>query len=178
MIHCVLGVSRSASLLIAYLMKYKNMSLKTAYDFVSSKRPCVRPNPGFWRQLTDYEKQRLTSYQSTYRSNSQSNYKNETSIPISIVNSSRGSDRPGSSVRYQSAGASGRYPDHQKLMNSSPFDTNKNTTTSAVLTYLANNSNPQAHRSSLNANPEPKYSQANKSSDFITTYRSSYVKYM
>ena len=46
LVHCVLGVSRSTSLVLAYLMKYKNMSLKSAFEFVSSRRPCVRPNPG------------------------------------------------------------------------------------------------------------------------------------
>ncbi len=42
MVHCVLGVSRSTSLILAYLMKYRNMSLKSAFDLVSSRRPCVR----------------------------------------------------------------------------------------------------------------------------------------
>ena len=46
LVHCVLGVSRSTSLVLAYLMKYKNMTLKSAFDYVSSRRPCVRPNPG------------------------------------------------------------------------------------------------------------------------------------
>ena len=58
-------------------MKYKNMSLKNAFDSVSARRPCVRPNPGFWRQLMDYEK-RLVNQQLN---------KNETSIPITIVSS-------------------------------------------------------------------------------------------
>jgi atypical dual specificity phosphatase len=56
LVHCVLGVSRSTTLCIAYLMKYQNMSLKNAFDYVSTRRPCARPNPGFWRQLIDYEK--------------------------------------------------------------------------------------------------------------------------
>lgn len=60
LVHCVLGVSRSTSLVLAYLMKHKNMSLKTAFEYVASRRPCVRPNPGFWRQLLDYEKSYCT----------------------------------------------------------------------------------------------------------------------
>lgn len=55
LVHCVAGVSRSASLCIAYLVKYEQMSLRQAYKFVKTARPIVRPNWGFWRQLINYE---------------------------------------------------------------------------------------------------------------------------
>ncbi|XP_060076248.1 dual specificity protein phosphatase 14-like [Ylistrum balloti] len=58
LVHCVAGVSRSASLCIAYLMKYHRMKLSDAYHHVKKRRPVIRPNAGFWRQLIDYE-QRL-----------------------------------------------------------------------------------------------------------------------
>jgi atypical dual specificity phosphatase len=70
LLHCVLGVSRSTTLCLAYLMKYQNMSLKNAFDYVATRRPCARPNPGFWRQLLDYEK-RLTNLRSKNNFNSQ-----------------------------------------------------------------------------------------------------------
>ncbi|KAH9520827.1 Dual specificity protein phosphatase 14 [Dermatophagoides farinae] len=54
-VHCISGISRSSTLVIAYLMKYKNMSLKVAFDFVRSKRWFIRPNTGFFQQLIDYE---------------------------------------------------------------------------------------------------------------------------
>lgn len=38
LVHCVAGVSRSASLCIAYLMKYKKMNLKSAYEHVKIRR--------------------------------------------------------------------------------------------------------------------------------------------
>lgn len=38
MVHCVAGVSRSASLCLAYLMKHMKMTLKDAYDLVKSAR--------------------------------------------------------------------------------------------------------------------------------------------
>lgn len=44
LVHCVAGVSRSASMVLAYLMKYLRMSLKDAHNFVKSKRPFVRLN--------------------------------------------------------------------------------------------------------------------------------------
>lgn len=55
-IHCHQGVSRSASLVLAYLMIYKNMSLKQAIQQVASKR-YIFPNDGFLEQLIDLEKE-------------------------------------------------------------------------------------------------------------------------
>lgn len=55
LVHCVAGVSRSASLCIAYLMKHKNMQLRRAYLHVKARRPIIRPNPGFFRQLVEFE---------------------------------------------------------------------------------------------------------------------------
>ncbi|XP_034664418.1 dual specificity protein phosphatase 18 [Drosophila subobscura] len=57
LIHCVAGVSRSASLCLAYLMKHAGMSLREAYTHVQSIRPQVRPNSGFFQQLRRYEQQ-------------------------------------------------------------------------------------------------------------------------
>ncbi|XP_006011393.1 dual specificity protein phosphatase 14-like [Latimeria chalumnae] len=56
LVHCVAGVSRSASLCMAYLMKYHKLSLLEAHEWVKARRPVIRPNVGFWRQLIDYEK--------------------------------------------------------------------------------------------------------------------------
>ncbi|PNJ69633.1 dual specificity protein phosphatase 21 [Pongo abelii] len=55
LLHCVAGVSRSASLCLAYLMKYHSMSLLDAHTWIKSRRPIIRPNNGFWEQLINYE---------------------------------------------------------------------------------------------------------------------------
>ena len=55
LVHCIAGVSRSSSLVLAYLVKYGGMSLAEAYRHVRSLRPCIRPNVGFWKQLIAYE---------------------------------------------------------------------------------------------------------------------------
>ncbi|XP_051537463.1 dual specificity protein phosphatase 14-like [Myxocyprinus asiaticus] len=55
LVHCNAGVSRSATLCLAYLMKHCDMALAEAYELVKSQRPIVRPNSGFWRQLIEYE---------------------------------------------------------------------------------------------------------------------------
>lgn len=56
LIHCVAGVSRSASLCLAYLIKYNQMNFHQAFHYLRSLRPCIRPNLGFFKQLINYEK--------------------------------------------------------------------------------------------------------------------------
>lgn len=53
LLHCNAGVSRSATVCIAYLMETKALTFAQAYDLVKSKRPCIQPNAGFLRQLKD-----------------------------------------------------------------------------------------------------------------------------
>uniref|UniRef100_A0A8C8Z2U9 Protein-tyrosine-phosphatase n=1 Tax=Prolemur simus TaxID=1328070 RepID=A0A8C8Z2U9_PROSS len=55
LLHCVAGVSRSATLCLAYLMKYHSMTLLDAHTWTKSRRPIIRPNNGFWEQLIRYE---------------------------------------------------------------------------------------------------------------------------
>ncbi|XP_067106456.1 protein phosphatase Slingshot homolog 1 [Osmerus mordax] len=55
LVHCKMGVSRSASTVIAYAMKEYGWSLERAYNFVKQKRSVARPNAGFMRQLAEYE---------------------------------------------------------------------------------------------------------------------------
>ncbi|CAH0556480.1 unnamed protein product [Brassicogethes aeneus] len=57
LVYCVAGVSRSASICISYLMKYHQLSLLEAYNYVKIKRPRIKPNCGFFKQLIEYEKQ-------------------------------------------------------------------------------------------------------------------------
>ncbi|XP_072401877.1 uncharacterized protein [Diabrotica undecimpunctata] len=53
LVHCQMGVSRSASVVIAYIMKKYNLTYREALDKVKMKR-CVFPNPGFVSQLQSY----------------------------------------------------------------------------------------------------------------------------
>ncbi|RMC05823.1 hypothetical protein DUI87_17366 [Hirundo rustica rustica] len=55
LVHCKMGVSRSASTVIAYAMKEFGWSLEKAYNYVKQKRSITRPNAGFMRQLLEYE---------------------------------------------------------------------------------------------------------------------------
>ena len=51
------GVSRSAAVVIAYLIYTHNMSYDSAFDLVKRKRACIKPNSGFVRALQDWERQ-------------------------------------------------------------------------------------------------------------------------
>jgi protein-tyrosine phosphatase len=48
------GVSRSASIVLAYLVKHGGMSLSDAIRHIQSKR-AIRPNRGFFEQLKQFE---------------------------------------------------------------------------------------------------------------------------
>ncbi|KAH8274946.1 hypothetical protein KR018_001788 [Drosophila ironensis] len=51
LVHCNAGVSRSASVVIGYLMQRRDMCYEEAYNLVKSWRPCIQPNAGFTQQL-------------------------------------------------------------------------------------------------------------------------------
>uniref|UniRef100_A0A8D2KZP0 Protein phosphatase Slingshot homolog 1 n=1 Tax=Varanus komodoensis TaxID=61221 RepID=A0A8D2KZP0_VARKO len=55
LVHCKMGVSRSASTVIAYAMKEFGWSLEKAYNYVRQKRSIARPNAGFMGQLLEYQ---------------------------------------------------------------------------------------------------------------------------
>ncbi|XP_044754130.1 dual specificity protein phosphatase 19-like [Coccinella septempunctata] len=54
LVHCNAGISRSASVVIGYLMLEYNYSFDNAYEHVRSARPVIRPNDGFMKQLKNY----------------------------------------------------------------------------------------------------------------------------
>eukprot|EP01084_Bolivina_argentea_P256649 432167_1 len=54
--HCISGVSRSSTIIIAYLMKIYKMSYIKAYQYTEKRRQIIEPNPGFVQQLKSFEK--------------------------------------------------------------------------------------------------------------------------
>jgi protein-tyrosine phosphatase len=54
-LHCHAGVSRSASVTIAYLMWKERLKFNDAKEFVKTRRPSIFPNSGFETQLTKFE---------------------------------------------------------------------------------------------------------------------------
>ena len=57
LVHCHAGISRSTSIILAYLMKHKNMKFNKAFELIKEKRGKIQPNSGFILQLKAYEKE-------------------------------------------------------------------------------------------------------------------------
>ena len=53
-VHCVFGKSRSASVVIFYIMKKKKINFQEAKNFVKNIRSIVEPNSGFELELNKY----------------------------------------------------------------------------------------------------------------------------
>lgn len=62
LVHCAAGVSRSASIVIAYLMGKYNLEFSDARQRVFLKRKCIFPNLGFQRQLRETGPHQLATY--------------------------------------------------------------------------------------------------------------------
>lgn len=54
-VHCAVGISRSSTCILAYLMIKSHLSLDAAFSQVHSARNKVHPNRGFWQQLRGAE---------------------------------------------------------------------------------------------------------------------------
>lgn len=79
LIHCMAGISRSTTLLIAYLIRYRGMKSDDALNYVRSRRSIVNPNPGFWNQLKQYEK---ILYKRNAAKNGQQNYQQQQNYQV------------------------------------------------------------------------------------------------
>lgn len=54
LVHCKMGISRSSSTVIAYVMKQQRWPLDVALAYVRDRRPVIKPNEGFMKQLMTY----------------------------------------------------------------------------------------------------------------------------
>jgi hypothetical protein len=55
LVHCRSGVSRSATIVLAFVVHHLQISVHDAFFLVRSKRPVIMPNLGFMDQLCEYE---------------------------------------------------------------------------------------------------------------------------
>ena len=61
LVHCQFGISRSSTIVIAYLMRSKKQSFVKSFHQVRHKRQLIKPNSGFIKQLMGYEAAILAS---------------------------------------------------------------------------------------------------------------------
>ena len=55
LVYCRQGVSRSATIVISYLINRCNISYETALKYVKERRSKAQPNKGFVEQLKNYK---------------------------------------------------------------------------------------------------------------------------
>jgi atypical dual specificity phosphatase len=66
LVNCAAGISRSATIVIAYIMKYYNLTLKQAFLYVRKKRNQICPNKTFMKYLLEYENKLFGNNSLTY----------------------------------------------------------------------------------------------------------------
>ena len=59
LLHWAAGISRSGSMMVAYVMVKEKMTFEDALKYVQERRKKVCPNEGFVQQLKKFEKEIL-----------------------------------------------------------------------------------------------------------------------
>lgn len=55
LVHCQMGISRSASIVASYIMVSRSLEFRPAIELIRQSRPCVYPNEGFQKQLSSID---------------------------------------------------------------------------------------------------------------------------
>ena len=56
LVHCAMGMSRSATATIMYIMRKFNFSLEDSFEYCKTQRDKPDPNEGFMEQLREFER--------------------------------------------------------------------------------------------------------------------------
>ena len=59
LVHCAMGMSRSATSVIMFLMRLFKCNFDDAFEFVKTQRQATDPNEGFIEQLKKFEEQKF-----------------------------------------------------------------------------------------------------------------------
>lgn len=73
LIHCMGGVSRSPTLMAAYLMWKHQWSAQTSLDYIYTRRTVIRPNDEFVKQLHAYESKMIPDEHTHVQENIETN---------------------------------------------------------------------------------------------------------
>ncbi|XP_072295465.1 dual specificity protein phosphatase 22-B-like [Eucyclogobius newberryi] len=77
LVHCVAGVSRSVTLVVAYIMTVTGRGWVESLAAVRAARPCAGPNLGFLRQLEEFENFELAQYHDWWKERYGKNFFND-----------------------------------------------------------------------------------------------------
>ncbi|XP_043284040.1 serine/threonine/tyrosine-interacting protein-like isoform X2 [Venturia canescens] len=91
LVHGNAGISRSAALVLAYVMETYGLSQTRAYSIVSQRRFCINPNEGFMAQLREYEP--IYQAQKTLRNGQQSSARQRSKRTIHQMDTERNEER-------------------------------------------------------------------------------------
>ncbi|CAN9514849.1 unnamed protein product [Ophioblennius macclurei] len=85
-VHCQAGISRSATICLAYLMRTNRVKLDEAFEFVKQRRSIISPNFSFMGQLLQFESQVLATSTCSSEAGSPAIGNNNTvfNFPVSI----------------------------------------------------------------------------------------------
>lgn len=86
LVHCLAGISRSVTVMLAYLMAHRQLSLNEAYNMVLKRKANIDPNFHFMQQLHFFEKQ-LQEARDQHRHQQQQQLANPTSGPSAASSS-------------------------------------------------------------------------------------------
>ncbi|XP_033838669.1 dual specificity protein phosphatase 22-B [Periophthalmus magnuspinnatus] len=67
LVHCLAGVSRSVTLVVAYLMTVAGLGWRDALAAVRAVRPTAGPNIGFQRQLQEFQDKQVEQFRVWFR---------------------------------------------------------------------------------------------------------------
>lgn len=65
LVHCQAGISRSATICLAYLISRHRLRLDEAYEYVKKRRSVISPNFNFMGQLLNWESETQLTERST-----------------------------------------------------------------------------------------------------------------
>lgn len=68
LVHCLAGVSRSVTIVVAYVMTVTDLGWRDSFNAVRGARSCASPNCGFQRQLLEFQHESLFQERERLRS--------------------------------------------------------------------------------------------------------------
>lgn len=132
LVHCKMGISRSASVVIAYAMKAYSWDFETALHHVKVKRSCIKPNRNFMTQLETYQGMldAMKNKEKLQRSKSDTNLKStkdarllpgsEPTPLIQALTGAKGSHRGGATSQTDGATSTKRHRKIEKKVKKRP----------------------------------------------------------